>query len=90
MKWIRALIRMSRPKLDETQKFGGSQDQDSRLKNLEDVETDTHLNLKIWRMSRLGPIKTQQKVSRPRVLLLNVEHSRNTILSILESFLKYL
>ena len=34
---------MSRPRLIETKKFGGCRDRDSsRLKNLEDVETETH------------------------------------------------
>ena len=34
---------MSRPRLIETMKFGGCRDRDSsRLKNLEDVETETH------------------------------------------------
>ena len=34
---------MSRPRLIETLKFGGCRDRDSsRLRNLEDVETETH------------------------------------------------
>ena len=37
------ISRMSRPRLIETKKFGGCRDRDSsRLKNLEDVETETH------------------------------------------------
>ena len=36
------ILRMSRPRLNETQEFGGCRDRDSsRLKNLEDVETET-------------------------------------------------
>ena len=42
------ILRMSRPRLNETQEFGGSRDRDSsRLKTLEDVETETHRDSKI-------------------------------------------
>ena len=51
----------------ETMKFGGCRDRDSsRLRNFEDVKTETHRDSKIWRMSRPRPTETHQKVSRPR------------------------
>ena len=42
------ILRMSRPRLNETQEFGGCRDRDSsRLKTLEDVETETHRDSRI-------------------------------------------
>ena len=50
---------------------------------MEDVETETHRDSKIWRMSRLKPSETHQKVSRPRVSLLNVLTNNETKTEIL-------
>ena len=50
---------MSRPRLIETEKFLGCRDRDSsRLRNLLDVETETHRDLEISQMSRPRLIET--------------------------------
>ena len=52
---------ISRPRLNETERFLGCRDRDSsRLRNFLDVETETHWDWKISWMSRLRLIETEE------------------------------